>query len=149
MSKLTISGVVRDLLSENIDLTVAEVIPKARSKGLKATDVSIRDAVYGIKAELKKARARTAPAAAHETAPPKKTAAPAAVPTAPTTPAAATIDLSAVLANVALVNAVAGQCGGVENARRAAEAVRACGGVEPFLQHLDLVAGIRAAGAPG
>lgn len=34
-------------------------------------------------------------------------------------------------------------------ARRVAEAVRACGGVDAFLQHLDLVAGIRAPESAG
>ena len=47
------------------------------------------------------------------------------------------------MANVALVNAVVGTCGGAEQARQVAEAVRACGGVDAFLQHLELVAGIR------
>jgi hypothetical protein len=51
--------------------------------------------------------------------------------------------LAALLANVALVDRVAGACGGVDNARQVAEAVRACGGVDPFLMHLDTVAGIR------
>jgi hypothetical protein len=51
-----------------------------------------------------------------------------------------------VFANVALVNKVVGTAGGVEQARQVAEAVRSCGGVDSFLQHLDLVAGIRTAG---
>jgi hypothetical protein len=33
----------------------------------------------------------------------------------------------------------------VDQARQVAEAVRACGGIDAFLQHLDLVAGIRTA----
>ena len=138
MSKLTISGVVRAILTDNINLTADQVIAKARTKGLKASDESVRGAVYNIKGELKKAGAKAAPAAARETALPKSPA-PAVVPA----PAVAT-DLDAVLANVALVNAVVGASGGVESARRVAEAVRACGGVDAFLQHLDLVAGIRA-----
>ena len=143
MSKLTTSGVVRAILSENINLSADEVVAKARAKGVKAPDASIRGLVYNIRGELKKAQALVAPAAAHETAPPKKISAPAAVPAPAVAHAATAFDLSAVLANVALVNAVAGQSGGVENARRTAEAVRACGGVDAFLQHLDLVAGIR------
>ena len=46
--------------------------------------------------------------------------------------------------NIALVNKVAREAG-VEQARQVAEAVRACGGVEAFVQHLELVAGIRGA----
>jgi hypothetical protein len=53
------------------------------------------------------------------------------------------VGLSGVLANVALVNKAVGAAGGVEQARQVAEAVRSCGGVAAFLQHLDLVAGIR------
>jgi hypothetical protein len=57
--------------------------------------------------------------------------------------AAPTPGVGAVLANVALVDRVAGQSGGVQNARQVAEAVRACGGVNAFLQILDAVAGIK------
>ena len=52
-------------------------------------------------------------------------------------------ELTAVLANVALVNDVAAACGGVDQARKVAEAVRVCGSVEAFLQHLELVAKVR------
>lgn len=61
-------------------------------------------------------------------------------------PAPGPSDLAGVLANVTLVNRVVDQAGGVDAARAVAEAVRACGGVDPFLQHLDTVAGIRAKG---
>jgi len=47
------------------------------------------------------------------------------------------------LTNVLLVNTIVGICGSIENVRQAAEAVQACGGVEAFLQHLELVAKIR------
>ena len=138
MRKLTTSGVVREILTADLELSADAVLAKARTRGLRAPDKSIRDAVYNIKGELKKARAKTAPAAAHETVPPKPPA-PAAAPT----PVVAT-ELAAVLANVALVNAVVGACGGADAARKAAAAVRACGGVDAFLLHLDTVAGIRA-----
>jgi hypothetical protein len=74
---------------------------------------------------------------------------PAATPK-PATPApsaakSSSPDLTNVFANVAVVNKVVGTAGGVEPARQVAEAVRWCG-VEAFLQHLDLVAGIRTAG---
>ena len=137
MWKQTPTGVVRDILSDDLELSADGVIVAARSRGVKATDKSIRDAVYSIRSELKRARAKAAPTAAQVTAPRKAAAPPAA------------LDLTAILANVALVNAVVGACGGVETARRAAEAVRACGGVDPFLQHLDLVAGIRPPDAAG
>jgi hypothetical protein len=53
------------------------------------------------------------------------------------------VDRTAVFANLTRVNKVVGACGSVEAAREAAEAVRACGGVDAFLAHLELVAGIR------
>jgi hypothetical protein len=46
-------------------------------------------------------------------------------------------------ANMASVHRVALACGGVEPARQVAEAVRACGGVDAFLQHRDLLAGLQ------
>ena len=38
---------------------------------------------------------------------------------------------------------VVSACGGIENARAVVEAVRACGSVDAFLQHLALVAEVR------
>ncbi|HVK14889.1 MAG TPA: hypothetical protein VM597_39490 [Gemmataceae bacterium] len=72
--------------------------------------------------------------------PTKPAASSKALPIPPATPGA---DVAAVLANVSHVHRVALACGSIEAARQAAEAVRACGGVEGFLQHLDLVAGLQ------
>ena len=69
----------------------------------------------------------------------KVVAAPAA--SAPTE--AARTELPEVLSNVALVNKIVGICGGPDQARQTAEAIRTCGGVDLFLQYLKLVAGIR------
>jgi hypothetical protein len=130
---LTTSGVVRAILTADPSLSADEVIKRAKTKGLKAPEAAIRTTVHNVRSELKKKAARPAPAAARTTVAP----APAPSATAPT-------ELTGVLTNVALVNSVVGACGGVDPARKAAEAVRACGGVEAFLLHLDLVAGIRA-----
>jgi hypothetical protein len=137
--QLTMSSVVREILTDDLTLSADEVIKMAKAKGLKATDESIRYTVHNVRSELKKKAARPAPAADRETTPPKspttpdpvvalvpeKAATPAPVPPSPV-PAVPT-DLTAVLANVALVNAVVGTCG-VEPALKTAEAVRACGG---------------------
>lgn len=140
MTKLTTSGVVRDILTGDPEMPSDEVIRQAKTKGLRATDEQIRKSINNQRNPIRVlvAAVRVAPVAAHETAPPKPP-----VPAPASAPAVAT-DLAAVLANVALVNAAVGACNGVEGARRVAEAVRACGGVDAFLQHLDLVAGIRA-----
>lgn len=138
MSKPSVSSVVRDILMSDPEMPSDEVIRLAKSKGLRATDEQIKKSINNQRTAIraKVAAAKVAPAAARETAPvkPAPISAPAATTAGP--------DLAGVLGNVALVNTVVGLCG-VENARRAAEAVQACGGLEAFLQHLELVATIR------
>lgn len=153
MSKLTVQGVVHEILKADLNLSADDVIQRAKARGLRASDAAIRSSAHNVKSRLKRARDKAAPAAARETAPPEtpEAAAPAAavatapVAAAPATagPSASPADLAAVLANVAAVNRVVQACGGVENARQAADAVRACGGVDAFLLHLDLLAGLK------
>lgn len=140
MAELSTSGVVRDILTGDPEMPSDEVIRQAKSKGLRATDEQIRKSINNQRNPIrsKVAAARVAPTAAREIAPPK--AAPAV--SAPAATAPGTPDLAGVLGNVALVNKVVGLCG-VENARQTAEAVQACGGLDAFLQHLELVAAIR------
>lgn len=141
MAELSTSGVVRDILTGDPEMLSDEVIRRAKSKGLRATDEQIRKSINNQRNPIraKVAAARVAPAAAREIVSPK--AAPAVSAPAATTPG--TSDLAGVLGNVALVNKVVGLCGGAENARQTAEAVQACGGLEAFLQHLELVTAIR------
>lgn len=144
----TISPVVRAILSEDMALSADEVIQKARARGLRAPDKSIREAVYTIRSELRKARRSTAkpvPAAARETKP-EVVVEGVAVPVTVSVPSSAP-DLATMLANVALVNTAVGVSGGIEQARKVAEAVRACGTVDAFLQHLDVVAQVRGTSA--
>jgi hypothetical protein len=144
------SPIVRDILSQDINLSADEVIKKARAKGVTAPDSSVRDTIYNVRSELKKKAAKpgaktTAPKSAPAPTAARKTA---PAPKAVRIPLSPNPDVAATLANVALVNTVVGACGGVEPARQAAEAVRACGSVDAFLQHLDLVAKVRGQ-APG
>ncbi|MCE9563332.1 MAG: hypothetical protein K8U57_14925 [Planctomycetes bacterium] len=143
MTKLSTSGTVREILTEDSEMPADEVIRLAKARGLRVPDEKIRHSIHNqrntIRAKVA-GTARVARSAAHETSPPK---APPVVPASPTPTSAS--DLSGVLANVALVNTIVGVCGGVENARQIAEAVQACGGTEAFLQHLELVASIRSA----
>ncbi|HYH67327.1 MAG TPA: hypothetical protein VD866_21700 [Urbifossiella sp.] len=129
----SVSPVVRAILSADIDLSADEVVAKAKARGVTASDTTIRSLVYNIRGELRKASKPT-PA-------PKAAPAPTAVVAAPSP----SVGVSAVLSNVALVNGAVAASGGVEQARKVAEAVRACGGPEQFAQYLDLVAGIRTA----
>jgi hypothetical protein len=133
VAKQSVSQVVRGILSADLSLPADDVIKAAQRQGLRAPVPTIRAAVHNVRSELRKAAGKPLPAAARETA--KPTPAPS--------PAAGSADLASVLANVALVDRVAGACGGADNARQVAEAVRACGGVDQFLMHLDTVVGIR------
>jgi hypothetical protein len=141
MTKLSTHGVVRDILVKNPDRDTDDVVRRAKAKGLTVPDNKIRHAVHNLRNKVRAevgGTAKVAPAAARETTAPKP-APVEATPTA-TTP---NIDLQGVLANVALVNDIAGICGGIDNARQAAEAVEKCGGLGAFLQQLELVAQIR------
>jgi hypothetical protein len=133
------SALIRTILTPNLDLATDEVIKKLRAKGVTAPEANVRKLVHNWRSEMRKAAGKPAPVAARQTAAPR----PASV--APAPEVAAPENLTPVFANVVLVNKVVGVAGGVAQARQVAEAVRACGSVESFLQHLDLVAGIRAA----
>ena len=107
-------------------------------KPLDRVRLAVRKVVHNVRSELKHKAGKPTPAmtAARQTPAPTK-------PAPKATASAAPADLTKVFANVALVNKVVGIAGGVDQARKVAEAVRACGGVDAFLKHLDLVAGIR------
>jgi hypothetical protein len=163
LSTLSISQVVRTILTENLALPADEVIKKAKARGVVQSENTIRNLVYNIRSELKKKMARgsvasrTSSPARPEVA--AKSASTSAKPTASTklsppvrkpsasaklpAPSRGPADVAHVFANVTLVNEVIGVCGGVEHARQTIEAVQACGGVKAFLQHLDLVAAIK------
>jgi hypothetical protein len=151
----SIRGLLRAILSENPNLETNEIIRRVKLRGGKASDESIRHSLHNLKSDMNRAAkaAGTAPQTPKVAATPPKpvpaaareTPAPKAGPTAPAKAAVPAANLAGVLANVALVNKVVDVAGGVEHARQVAEAVRACGGVEGFLQHLELVAGIRGA----
>jgi hypothetical protein len=131
----TPSSVVRSILTANLTLTADDVIRRAKARGVTAPADKVRALVHNIRSEVKKAagvsKALPVPATAPDGA---SGVLPVPQPKA---------DLPAVLANVALVHRVVGAAGGVEPARQVAEAVRACGGVVEFLQHLDLIAGMQ------
>ena len=143
MSTETASSVIRAALSTDISLTGDQLIEQVKAAGIKASPQTVKNLSYNIRGQLRKAMGKPAPAkaAARKTAPPKPRSTESMAPV--TTLTATMTDLTRVLANVALVNKVVGLVNGPENVRQVVDAVRACGGVEAFLQHLDLVAGIR------
>lgn len=131
-------AVVREILADGLDQPTPDVVRRARARGVTGSDRSLREAVYEVRAQLRKPQPKPATAAAHATKPKPEPAARSV---------AAAADPAPVLANVALVNEVVTAAGGVEAARKVAEAVRACGGVDAFLLHLDTVAQVRGTSA--
>lgn len=149
MSVPSISAAVREAINGDVNVPAEDIVVLVRAAGVTASDSSIRDAIYNVKSGLRKKAqkpgvkaAKPVPAAARATknAPPPPVA--TAITTIPAAPGSAP-DLRAMLANVALVNDVLGTCGGADAARKVVEAVQACGGVEPFLLHLDLITRLR------
>jgi hypothetical protein len=154
LATVTISSVVREILGKDPELKADEVVKRAITRGITAPPHSIKHVVNNLRKEFRQPgkSTPTKPAVARKTTPPAKpklsttkslsVSSPAPSASMPvTTPSSP--DLAGVFAKVTLVNQVLLLCGGVENARQLAEAVRTCGGIDPFLQHLDLVAGIR------
>ena len=126
-----VRSVIRTILAANPDLNVEDVSRRLKARGMTVSDAAVKKAFYNVRGEVRKpTAAKAAPAAA------RSSAAPAETP-------AAGVELGTVLSNVALVNKVVGACGGIDPVRQVAEAVRSCGSVDIFLQHLDIVAGIR------
>jgi hypothetical protein len=155
----TMNSVLRTILTYHPDLPADGVIKMAKSRGVTQSDASIRHNIYNIRSDIRKKARTTAPATANgkpvavaAKSAARITVAPKSLPSvesAISTPVPASkssngVDLTGVFGNVTLVNAVVTACGGVDQARQVAEAVRACGTVEAFLQHLDLVASLRA-----
>jgi len=142
MPELSTQGVVREILTTDPEMQTDEIIRKAKAKGLRVPDEKIRKSIHNLRNPIRAtvASSKIVTATAHETAPPKAVPVEKSPVSVTTTEAPA---LDNVLANVFLVNKIAKLCGGIENARQAAEAVQACGSTEAFLQHLDLVSSIR------
>jgi urease gamma subunit len=141
--ELSARSVVREILTSDIMMSADGVMDRAKKRGVKLPDPELRRLVTKTRSWMKSQ--------------PKDTAAPATVPAAARHIVAPTpepkvepvveltnhMNLSSVFANVTRVNSVVSACGSVDVARDVAEAVRACGSVAAFLQHLEVVAGIR------
>jgi hypothetical protein len=173
MATASMSSILRTILTANPGLSNDEVVRKAKARGVSKPDAVIKHNLYNIRAEFNKLSSQAVPipakSAARQTSAPKPVVTPKPAPVAvqtgerkasapksltavkPATNTAATsspaVDLDGVFSNVTLVNTVVTVCGGVDQTRQVAEAVRACGNLEAFLQHLDLVAGLRASAA--
>ncbi|MBP3955685.1 hypothetical protein J8F10_10370 [Gemmata sp. G18] len=150
------SSVVRAILSENLDLSADDVIRKAKVRGVTSPERVIRTTAHNIKSELKRRAAKASapkpiPAAARTTKTPDR---------APCRPrslwlfrgghscSGPNLVVSEPRFGLGAGEHRTGEHGrwgmrGAEPARRVAEAVRACGSVEAFLLHLNLIAQVR------
>lgn len=149
MPPASTSAVIRDILKTDQAMPSDQVIRLARARGVTGEKRLLQKRIVSVRSELKQSGSPSPTTAAPKPATPTPAASsakPAASKPSPTKPTTPSDKLGMVLSNVALVNAVVSACGGVENARSAAEAVRACGGVDPFIKHLDLIADIRPKG---
>lgn len=122
----------REALTHEPLLSTDDLVVRLKSQGITKKDPVIREVIRKTRGEIRRKGLKTgapkpipAPAAAVVTTPP----APAAVATDP-------------FAGVQLANKTAHACGGIAKAREVAEAIRAVGGIDAFLERLDLVADI-------
>ncbi len=138
MATPSLSAIIRDVLKDNPKISTDDAITQVKHQGRKDSSDRIRTNIYSVRKKLKQ-----------EVAKPKTPTSPKPVevqkPMTQPKETALTQDLAAVLANITLVNRAIGAAGGIENARQVADAVRSCGGVDCFLQLLEIVAGIRTA----
>jgi hypothetical protein len=130
----------REALADEPELSTDDLVTRLKARGITKKDPDIREIIRKTRGEIrrkaKKAEGATArpipvPSAAAVTVPP-----PAVTPVAPA-PAAADP-----FAGVRLANRTAAACGGIAKAREIAEAIRTVGGIDAFLERLDLVADI-------
>ena len=141
MSVISAFAVAKLVLLEDLSMDAEEALRRARTLGAEHPDSELRHAIRCTRGMLKaqadgRWESRPAPSAARSIRkPPAKTPSSSPVVEQPSS--------SAMFPNLTRVDAVVSACGGVENVRDLAEAIRACGSVDAFLQHLDLVAGIR------
>ena len=152
---LTASEIIREILSKDLDMLADAVIQSAKQRGVTLSLETMRSKIYNIRSDMKKKAMMPQPLSPKPTQPGKSAATKLAPPApavkkvvATPVPTKVASDLPVVLSNVALVNKIVGVCGGPDQARQTAEAVRTCGGVDLFLQYLKLVAGIRTTESP-
>src|SRR5262249_52369881 len=82
----SITAAVTALLSADPGLTADEVIQRAKARGVKAPDASIRHVVHNVRSKVRKGTAKPAPAAARQAPAPKPKPAPAGKTSTPSTP---------------------------------------------------------------
>lgn len=146
MAAAVMNTVIRSILNTDLEMPAEEVIKKARAQGVKQPDKIIKHNIYNLRSSMRKDVGKPIAAVARTTVAPKSPAkpTPSSKPAPVVSKPSPALDLKDVFANVALVNKVVAACGGVDQARQVAAAVRACGGLDAFVQHLDLLAGLQA-----
>lgn len=122
----------REALTEEPLLSTDNLVIRLKARGVTKKDPKIREIIRKTRGEIRRKAAKA----------PKPIPAPAAaVVTVPPAPAAAVVATDP-FAGVRLANRTAQACGGIAKAREIAEAIRTVGGIDAFLERLDLVADI-------
>lgn len=136
MSKISVSGVVRDILQKDSSLSNDDVIKMAKEAGVNVPELQLKKSIYNMRTVLKRTPGPKAPVAV---AAARATVAPTTRPT--TTPAA---NIPEHLAQVIFASEAVRQVGGLDQARKLVDAIMVCGGPEQFKHVLDVVAAVRA-----
>lgn len=121
----------REALTHEPLLTTDDLVARLKSRGITKKDSDIRAVIRKTRGEIRRKGLKTGGA-------PRPIPVPAAA-VVTTPPAAVAADP---FAGVRLANKTAHACGGIAKAREVAEAIRAVGGIDAFLERLDLVADI-------
>lgn len=134
LKPLSAYTLAREELTQDPSLSTDDLMVRLKSRGVTKKDSAIREVIRQTRGKLRRRERKNGTAA------PKPIPVPAAATvTAPPPVAPGAADP---FAGVRLANVTAQACGGVAKAREIAEAIRAVGGIDAFLERLDLVADI-------
>lgn len=128
----------REALAEEPDISTDALVVRLKSRGVTKKDAEIRRIIRKTRGRVRTRGEAVAPVA--EAAPRPIPVPSAAAVTVP--PVAVVVAATDPFAGVRLTNSTAQACGGIAKAREIAEAIRTVGGIDAFLERLDLVADI-------
>lgn len=123
----------REALTQEPLLSTDDLVVRLKSRGITKKESVIREVIRKTRGELRRKERKNGTAVLKPLPGPAATAPP------PVVAAAVATDP---FAGVRLANRTAQACGGIVRAREIAEAIRAVGGIDAFLERLDLVADI-------
>jgi hypothetical protein len=125
----------REALADEPGLSTDALLARLKARGITKKDSEIREVIRKTRGEIRRKEKKAGAA----TPKPIPVPSAAAVTVPPPAPVVAAGDP---FATVRLTNKTAAACGGIAKAREVAEAIRAVGGIDAFLERLALVADI-------